>query len=66
MDVRGVWEVLRVCPMARGNKNFGLRQVLPALKEHRDEFLLKELHRRWDNHKVMVRWLSRFFTYLDR
>jgi hypothetical protein len=43
-----------------------LMQVLPALKEHRDEFLLKELHKRWDNHKVMVRWLSRFFTYLDR
>eukprot|EP00884_Botryococcus_braunii_P010588 jgi/Botrbrau1/19530/Bobra.0035s0026.1 len=43
-----------------------VEKVLPALKEHRDEFLLKELHKRWDNHKVMVRWLSRFFTYLDR
>ena len=28
--------------------------------------MLKELVRRWDDHKVMVRWLSRFFNYLDR
>lgn len=41
-------------------------KVLPALREHRDEALLRELHRRWCNHKLMVRWLSRFFNYLDR
>lgn len=41
-------------------------QVLPSLHEHRDEVLLKELLNRWNNHKVMVRWLSRFFNYLDR
>lgn len=40
--------------------------VLPSLHEHRDEVLLKELLKRWENHKVMVRWLSRFFNYLDR
>lgn len=28
--------------------------------------MLKELVRRWLNYKVMVRWLSRFFHYLDR
>jgi hypothetical protein len=28
--------------------------------------MLKELVKRWDNHKIMVRWLSRFFNYLDR
>ena len=39
---------------------------MPALRDKTDEFLLKELLRRWDNHKVMVRWLSRFFNYLDR
>lgn len=42
------------------------KQVLPALREHRDEVLLKELYHRWCNHKLMVRWLSRFFNYLDR
>ncbi|WIA23649.1 hypothetical protein OEZ85_000353 [Tetradesmus obliquus] len=41
-------------------------KVLPALREHRDEVLLRELLSRWNNHKVMVRWLSRFFNYLDR
>lgn len=40
--------------------------VLPALREHSDEVLLKELYKRWGNHKLMVRWLSRFFNYLDR
>eukprot|EP00775_Hariotina_reticulata_P008401 gene8401-8585_t len=41
-------------------------KVLPALREHRDEVLLRELFNRWNNHKLMVRWLSRFFNYLDR
>nr|ACS69068.1 CULLIN1-like protein 1 [Lilium longiflorum] len=40
--------------------------VLPSLREKHDEFMLRELVKRWDNHKVMVRWLSRFFHYLDR
>jgi cullin 1 len=40
--------------------------VLPSLRDQRDEKLLRELHRRWDNHNVMTRWLSRFFNYLDR
>ncbi|CAB80750.1 putative cullin-like 1 protein [Arabidopsis thaliana] len=40
--------------------------VLPALREKHDEFMLRELFKRWSNHKVMVRWLSRFFYYLDR
>ncbi|KAI3983720.1 hypothetical protein MKX01_001124 [Papaver californicum] len=35
-------------------------------KEKHDEFLLRELEKRWINHKIMVRWLSRFFIYLDR
>lgn len=30
------------------------------------EQLLKESLLRWENHRIMVRWLSRFFTYLDR
>ncbi|XP_021748767.1 cullin-1-like [Chenopodium quinoa] len=40
--------------------------VLPSLGEKHDEFMLRELVKRWSNHKVMVRWLSRFFHYLDR
>jgi len=52
---------IRARPDLRGRK-----QVLPSLQDHRDEFLLQELLTRWSNHKVMVRWLSRFFNYLDR
>ncbi|CAI0467381.1 unnamed protein product [Linum tenue] len=40
--------------------------VLPSLREKHDEFMLRELVKRWANHKVMVRWLSRFFHFLDR
>ncbi|XP_057468036.1 cullin-1-like isoform X2 [Actinidia eriantha] len=40
--------------------------VLPSLREKHGEFMLRELLKRWSNHKVMVRWLSRFFHYLDR
>ncbi|CAI9100061.1 OLC1v1036983C1 [Oldenlandia corymbosa var. corymbosa] len=40
--------------------------VLPSLREKHEEFMLIELVKRWSNHKVMVRWLSRFFHYLDR
>uniref|UniRef100_A0A1D1Y4D0 Cullin-1 n=1 Tax=Anthurium amnicola TaxID=1678845 RepID=A0A1D1Y4D0_9ARAE len=40
--------------------------VLPSLREKDGEFMLRELVKRWANHKVMVRWLSRFFHYLDR
>ncbi|GMN46436.1 hypothetical protein TIFTF001_015620 [Ficus carica] len=40
--------------------------VLPSLREKHDEFMLRELVKRWANHKIMVRWLSRFFYYLDR
>ncbi|KAF7809601.1 cullin-1 [Senna tora] len=40
--------------------------VLPSIKEKHDEFMLRELVQRWANHKVMVRWLSRFFHYLNR
>jgi cullin 1 len=41
-------------------------KVLPALSEKQGEYMLKELVERWNNHNVMVRWLSRFFNYLDR
>ncbi|TYH58428.1 hypothetical protein ES332_D08G152700v1 [Gossypium tomentosum] len=40
--------------------------VLPSLKDKHDEFMLRELVERWLNHKIMVKWLTRFFHYLDR
>ncbi len=41
-------------------------RVLPSLRDLQHETLLRELQQRWVNHKLMVRWLSRFFNYLDR
>ncbi|XP_016432694.2 cullin-1 [Nicotiana tabacum] len=40
--------------------------VLPSLKKKHDEFLLKELEKRWASHKLMVKWLLKFFHYLDK
>ena len=40
--------------------------VLPSLRDLHGEHLLKQLVHRYSNHKIMVRWLSRFFNYLDR
>ncbi|XP_039162494.1 cullin-1 isoform X1 [Eucalyptus grandis] len=47
-------------------EEYTMSAVLPSLREKHDEFMLRELVKRWGNHKVMVRWLSRFFYYLDR
>ncbi|KAF3627385.1 putative cullin-like protein 1 [Capsicum annuum] len=43
-----------------------LYKVLPSLKKKHDEFLLKELEKRWQSHKLMVKWLLKFFHYLDK
>ncbi|CAM9718096.1 unnamed protein product [Chrysoparadoxa australica] len=40
--------------------------VVPALRDKHGEFLLKELVRRWGNHKIMNDWMKKFFMYLDR
>ena len=40
--------------------------ALPALQSRHGEFLLEELIKRWKHHKIMNRWMKRFFTYLDR
>ncbi|KAK7292292.1 hypothetical protein RIF29_08070 [Crotalaria pallida] len=40
--------------------------VLPSLRGKKDEVLLRELLRRWANHKIMTSWLTRLFHYLER
>ncbi|CAH2039071.1 unnamed protein product [Thlaspi arvense] len=47
-------------------EDYSKQTVLPALKGKHDEYMLKEFALRWANNKVMVRWLSRFFCYIDR
>ncbi|KAG1338640.1 Cullin-1 [Cocos nucifera] len=41
-------------------------KVFPSLNEKHDVYLLKELTKKWSNHLVLIRWLSRFFAYLER
>ncbi|GLD93367.1 hypothetical protein PINS_up001959 [Pythium insidiosum] len=41
-------------------------QVLPSLEKAPDELFLSGLVHRWQNHKLMNKWMSRFFMYLDR
>ena len=40
--------------------------MLPALRDRHNEFLLRELTRRWVNHEIMNKWMMQFFMYLDR
>ncbi|CAL5198855.1 unnamed protein product [Lathyrus oleraceus] len=39
--------------------------VLPSLQGKKDELLLRELLKRWSNHKTMTNRLSKFFLYLE-
>ncbi|CAM6081663.1 unnamed protein product [Calypogeia fissa] len=47
-------------------KVYNNKMVLPVLRAKHDEFLLQEFGRGWENHKVMVTFLSTMFGYLDR
>ncbi|KAB2092766.1 hypothetical protein ES319_A02G052200v1 [Gossypium barbadense] len=47
-------------------KHYITSKVLPSLQGKKDEALVKEIEQRWSNDKVMTRWLTRFFHFLDR
>ncbi|OAP14984.1 hypothetical protein AXX17_AT1G52900 [Arabidopsis thaliana] len=47
-------------------EDYTIQTVLPSLREKHDEDMLRELVKRWNNHKIMVKWLSKFFVYIDR
>lgn len=47
-------------------KEYLQARILTRIKEKHDESMLKELVRRWENHKLLVRFLSHVFKYLDR
>ncbi|XP_045830953.1 cullin-1-like [Trifolium pratense] len=46
-------------------KDYIKSTVLPSLREKKDELLLRDLLKRWSNHKMMIKYLSCFFGYLD-
>ena len=37
-----------------------------AQRDDAGDELLEKLHAKWMNHGIMVRWMQRFFQYLDR
>jgi len=47
-------------------KDYLSARILPRIREKHDEYMLRELVRRWENHKLMIRFLSHVFKYLDR
>ena len=40
-------------------KDYLSARILPRIKEKHDEAMLKELVRRWENHKLMIKFLAR-------
>ena len=42
------------------------QRVFPALSPLQSHALLRGTLSRWTNHKIYVKWLDRFFAYLDR
>ncbi|XP_054804609.1 cullin-1-like [Prosopis cineraria] len=40
--------------------------LLPSLRNKHQEFLLRELVIRWENHKKFIKYLLRYFHYLER
>ncbi|XP_047309868.1 cullin-1-like [Impatiens glandulifera] len=41
-------------------------RVLPNLVGKRGDILLQEVVKRWDNHKYMTVWTTKFFVYLNK
>ncbi|KAL9860492.1 Cullin-like protein 3 [Arabidopsis thaliana] len=46
-------------------ENYAIQTVLPSLREKHDECMLRELAKRWNAHKLLVRLFSRRLVYLD-
>ena len=38
--------------------------VLPAVHEKTGQYMLKEVGKRWSHHKINVKWMKNFFSYL--
>ena len=53
-------------PSASQVKEYLSARILPRIRDKHDESMLRELVRRWTNHKLMIRFLSHVFKYLDR
>ncbi len=43
-----------------------MQKVATEVSDFNSSTLLEKLLTKWDNHGIMVRWMQRFFQYLDR
>ena len=46
--------------------NYLQKNVLPAVSQLHGITLLSTINKHWNNHKLMLKWLTKFFQYLDR
>ncbi|KAL8142821.1 hypothetical protein V2J09_015853 [Rumex salicifolius] len=46
-------------------EDYIMSTVVPSIREKSGELMLREVVKRWENHKIMVRFLSKFFYYLE-
>mmetsp|Transcript_8828 Transcript_8828/g.6568 ORF Transcript_8828/g.6568 Transcript_8828/m.6568 type:complete len:107 (+) Transcript_8828:156-476(+) len=42
------------------------QRIVPTLKKLRDDSLLKEFVRQWQNYTILVHFMRKMFNYLDR
>ena len=47
-------------------KDYLMKTVMPSFNGKHNVHLLNELVKRWKNHRLMNRWMQKFFMYLDR
>lgn len=40
--------------------------IIPELRQLKGPELLTKLNKKWQDHEIMVKWMQRFFAYLDK
>lgn len=51
-------------PVVQTFRSYLRRVVLPSVTSKHGEYLLAEVVKRWEHHKIMNKWMFRFFMYL--
>ena len=53
-------------PLLQTFRSYLRRVAVPAVAAKHGEYLLVEVVKRWEHHKIMNKWMFRFFMYLVR
>ena len=62
-DLRSAPPALPAAPL-QTFRSYLRRVVLPSVTSKHGEYLLAEVVKRWEHHKIMNKWMFRFFMYL--